>query len=899
MLSGHVWDVENARAADTVLVIARKDSAVYRAFSTGGGRFSFGPLLPGTYQVSISSLLYQTAPVTLHLHKDHELALAVKPVRRTLPEVFITASEAKKAMTSTSVIDQKAMQHLQPSSFADLMELLPGGRAKDPSLTTMNQIRLREAYEPTSNYDISSLGTAFIIDGAPVNTSANLQSSARFFATDPNEARNTVNKGVDMRTISTDQIEKIEVVRGIPSVEYGDLTSGVVNIERKKGYMPYAARFKADGFSKLFSLGKGWELPAQGLKLNADLGYLNAKADPRDNFQNYQRINASVRAEKSWQNAAGRYTWNGALDYSTNFDNKRTDPDNGYAPVDRYKSTFNAYTVQTGLRRESARKGALMQSWDLSARLNYQRDKIDAVKWVQARTATVLTNSMTAGDHDVTYLTPGYVSELVVDGQPLNAYFKAATQLGFKTSALDHQVRLGLETNYSKNFGKGQVYDMMFPTNPNAPNARPRAFDTIPGMLNQAFFAEDKIAVKLGGHTVTTALGVRGMALLGMDSRYTIANKPYVDPRINTRWELPGIAAGRHILHATFGAGYGLHTKMPTLAQLYPDAQYTDIVQLNFYHNNPAFRKANAVTYISDRRNFDLKPAVNRKFEINGDFELNGNRLSLTWFDERLTTGFRSASTYERFAYKKYDNASVDPGNLTEAPATSDFTYTEGAQYYGFSTTINGSSMFKQGLEFSFTSKRVKALNTRFSMNGAYFRTTYRNTYPLYDVSDINAVYNGDIRQLIALYTESDGEVREQLNTNVTVDTYLPKLGLTLSTSLQNVWFTAGQEDWRSGMPEKYWDIDGNEYAYTEASKNAPVLNTFYKNYSAAFFYRRVIPIDLQVNLKATKEFKYAAIAMFVNRLFTYTPDYMFNGTKVVRNPFNSPYFGMEMNIKF
>ena len=42
-----------------------------------------------------------------------------------LNEVVVTASESKRA-TSASIVDRTAMKHLQPSSFSDLMELVPG-----------------------------------------------------------------------------------------------------------------------------------------------------------------------------------------------------------------------------------------------------------------------------------------------------------------------------------------------------------------------------------------------------------------------------------------------------------------------------------------------------------------------------------------------------------------------------------------------------------------------------------------------------------------------------------------------------------------------------------------------------------------------------------------------------
>lgn len=53
-----------------------------------------------------------------------------------------------------------------------------------------------------------------------------------------------MNKGVDMRSISTDDIESVEIVRGIPSAEYGNLTSGLVNIKRIRKSTPFTARFK-------------------------------------------------------------------------------------------------------------------------------------------------------------------------------------------------------------------------------------------------------------------------------------------------------------------------------------------------------------------------------------------------------------------------------------------------------------------------------------------------------------------------------------------------------------------------------------------------------------------------------------------------------------------------------
>src|SRR5690606_18765298 len=153
------------------------------------------------------------------------------------------------------------------------------------------------------------------------------------------------NAGVDMRFITTDDIESVKVIRGIPSVEYGDLTSGVIEIERRRGARPYTVRAKADGFSKLIAVGKGFHLEKQGLSVNIDAGLLDAKTDPTNDFVTYQRVNTSLRTTKDWTRQDRRLRWNAALDYQTNIDGNKVDPDNGYAPVDRYTSTYNRYAL--------------------------------------------------------------------------------------------------------------------------------------------------------------------------------------------------------------------------------------------------------------------------------------------------------------------------------------------------------------------------------------------------------------------------------------------------------------------------------------------------------------------------------------------------------------------------
>ena len=227
-----------------------------------------------------------------------------EPEGTTLKDVVITATEGG-SLSSSSLIRRDAMDHLQPTSFSDLLELLPGQISKDPQMNQANTITLRETGaisatgDPTSmadDYAITSLGTAFIVDGANMNTDASLNSVPGASSGSAEAQRSTLNRGVDMRNISTDNIESVEIIRGIPSSEYGNLTSGVVNIKRTKKKTPFTARLKVDEFSKLVSVGKGFGLGDSGNTLNFDAGYLDSKSDPRDSRETYRRINASVKS---------------------------------------------------------------------------------------------------------------------------------------------------------------------------------------------------------------------------------------------------------------------------------------------------------------------------------------------------------------------------------------------------------------------------------------------------------------------------------------------------------------------------------------------------------------------------------------------------------------------------
>lgn len=299
----------------------------------------------------------------------------------------------------------------------------------------------------SSQYATTSMGTAFVVDGAPINTDANIQSIPASTTSDPESRRDITNRGVDMRTISTDNIESVEIVRGIPSAEYGNLTSGVVNIKRIARATPFTARLKVDEYSKLFSFGKGLALDKH--VLNIDAGWLDSKTDPRDNLENYKRANASLRSRLHWDAPSVTTLWNIGADYTGSFDNAKVDPDINYNRVDEYRTRYNRIALTSNLNF-NFKKTLWLSAVHISTAFSYQHDRLERTLLVSPRRAAVAPTSYDSGVHDGKLLLGEYIADYANDGQPLSLYLKARAGGALGSDAARHAWKFGVEYTLSK-----------------------------------------------------------------------------------------------------------------------------------------------------------------------------------------------------------------------------------------------------------------------------------------------------------------------------------------------------------------------------------------------------------------------------------------------------------------
>lgn len=159
---------------------------------------------------------------------------------------------ARKKNFSEIEIKQEALQNIQSFSIGDVLQQLPGQFIQPFDNTQFKNIVFRTASGTSvaSNSTLLSgdeagnkaFGVQVMVNDIALSNNENMQSynsaySSPFgvnFSTSGRSGTLTPsqpNFGVDLREIPTENIERIEVIQGIPDAKYGDLTSGLIKVE--------------------------------------------------------------------------------------------------------------------------------------------------------------------------------------------------------------------------------------------------------------------------------------------------------------------------------------------------------------------------------------------------------------------------------------------------------------------------------------------------------------------------------------------------------------------------------------------------------------------------------------------------------------------------------------------
>jgi len=858
------------------------------------GKTSFKNVPRGKYILEISYVGYEKYQTTIDVKSNLSLNIQMTPTSLALKEVVVTARQKSSIASTTSVIGRQAIDHLQATSLADIMQLIPGKEMGNTDLTQQSNLQLRTL----SNNNTSAFGSSIIIDGVPMsNNSAMTQGGFS----------STAFTGTDLRQISADNIDNVEVVRGIPSAEYGDLTSGLVIVHSKMGVTPWQFKGKVNPEMQNYSLGKGFSLNKAGI-LNFDFDYAKAWSDPRQKTRSYGRYSLNIGyaydISRKWHTDTKlrfMYTkdWNGK------------DPD---AIADGTSSSNKNYTF--GLTHNGRLSLDKLFIRTLSYTLGVSMTKIDNsnTSYISSGSGLLpIITAMQTGYYNVPWMTKSYLATGVTESRPGNIFAKINDSFYFKAGKTRQSFKIGADYSLNWNSGRGYYNENdSLPYKPNS-NGRPRAFSSIPALHQIAAYAEDNFTWNINKINYLRAnVGLR----FASQQPFSNVSTTSLSPRVNlsftaTKW-------------LDIRGGIGLNSKTPGLDYLYPDRKYDDRVAANYMPQNDA--AAQLLAYHTQVYNVEyskgLKNATTTKIEFGLDLKLPGNRkLSFLAYRDKTPNGFGSATEYFTYANNVYTAQSgliITPGAATtinyDLPARQDLIFMTTGRVGNTNTAVN------KGIEFDFELGEIKPINTSIFFSGAYSETKTWSTdmnsrsvavvnlptsYSSYNTTPFKVVYPSGL----------DYNMYRRFINTLRLVTNIPSLRMVASFTAQAIWYDYNNSfvaktspigyitpdltyhDITSDMQSGYLDMTGKYYSSVPSNVSSLKISDLNINPSDAVPTKS--PITWNLSGRLTKELgNIGGLSLYVNNMMYYEP-YLKSSTTTTLSQRNTNNFSYGVELYF
>lgn len=856
------------------------------------GKFRFTGTKGTEYTLNVSYLNHVDKEVKVKAGSPEPLVIVLEEQSYELAEVVVMA-DYKKNQGSTAVINQQALEHIQPTSVADVLSLIPGGLFRESSATGFNRISLRQS----GSDDNTSLGMAVVMDGIPQDNDG-FRASIPGLSTDEYSDRLGMNRGIDLKTLSTDHIRKIEIVKGISSAKLGNLSSGVIQTTSKIGITPAQLRMKVDPLTKLIYLGKGFRISPKMGYLHTGIDYTSVYDDRRDPMSKYSRLTGQVTYNNSvdvgdktlflFFKLSEVYTLNQAKedeltqDYNESFRNKYS----------RTGASFKAQMYDLG---------KIVDNVEFIASADYTYDLIDRNRLVQTGTPLPSPLATEEGESEGIYLPSTYYSPFQIENKPLSLLTQLNAESLFETRSFRHKVIYGLSWKRTKNYGEGVMVDMTRPPYPgNNEYVRPVPNRSIPALSVGAAYAEEQLKHSNRWFDFELNAGVRFTQMFNLDTKYTELRKLQVEPRINAALSFNIDLAGGKSLRNMFRFGFGQENKLPTLDYIYPDRVYKDMIVLNAYtKQDDPFNHLITYTKIYDVTNNSLRPNRSTKYEAGWDVEYEGYSLSLTFFKEHSDRGFESVAEYSPVRYTRY----VDPIDgqpiVGRRPEKEDYVADPYATFVDMDIVRNSMKVEKKGLEYLLRFPKIIPLSTTVEINGAYYDTRYSSGAPL----QYHPAFRDDDRPqpYVGIYRRQDITRQRIFNTNLWFNTNIPRYKMIFTTFFQFIWLNEEMRINGDEYPSAYFDTDGRMHTVDDrilqSIKDGHTVWRHYHIYKEDF--SETLPVSLTVNFKVTKEFsRMIRASFFVNNILDINPLYKNRYNQNVR-VWQKSFFGAEMTFSF
>ena len=888
------------------------------AVADAEGEFSFENVQQGKYYLKASCLGYMSITFEIDVTKDIEgLEIRLHENSLALDEVVVTAQKAKDGLGTTHNLGRDALNHLQLSNMTDVAALLPGGKTVNPDLTSENTFSIRDGGLANGN---ASFGTAVEVDGVRIGNNASFGEM----------------QGIDTRSVAVESIESIEVITGVPSAEYGDLGSGMVKINTRKGRTPVNLTFSVNPRTYQTSVSKGINLKEDNGVLNISAEWARAVSRLVSPYESYTRTGITAGYSNTF---AKVLRFEAGLTGNIGGMNSKDDPD---AFTGEYeKERANAF------RGNASLTWLLNRSWitnmEFDASVNFNDNLSHHHKYESYASNQPAVHSELEGYFIADRLPLTFFSDQIVDSKELDAAASLKYNWHKRWDKVKSSLKAGVQWKASGNVGKGEYYqDPSLAAN----GYRPRPYTDYPFMHNLSVYAEEHLTVPVASTKLELTAGLRMENVFIRNSLYN--NKTTFSPRFNARWELADGFAIR--------GGWGITEKLPSYYILYPKQEYRDIQTFGFPHGDQT-------TYIYYTQPYTMayNPSLRWQRQSNSEIAVEmdflGTKLSLTGFYNVTKDPYNFIDVYEPYSYNilqrpegfampadpqiKVDNQTgllylrgSDDDYWTQMDVkVTDRTFARSPKQN------NGADVKRGGVELVADFPEIKPIRTRFRLDASYTFTRYLNEQlaAYYQNGWSHTSLANRSYQFVGIYANgtgnnsvSNGKLTHNLDANLTAITHIPQVRLIITCRLEmsllrrsrnlsqyngkDYAYTVSETDktptggniyqdnsYTAIRPVSYMDLDGNVHPFTDAEAADPAFaNLIIKSANAYTFAQDGYGAYMSANLSITKEIgDHVSLSFFANN-FTNSRPYvvsMATGVGAIFTP--AFYYGLTCRLKF
>lgn len=739
------------------------------------------PRLPVAYKVSM--LGYKDVEGEICLDGKDNVRILMEEESLSMREVVVVAQAGQGGESTTSIIGRQALDHLQATSLKDILQLLPGGVSmKNPSLTSPGQFKVRTL----ASDDNATFGAAIIINGMPVSTNANMNTGLGL------SSISSGNSGADLRSIATDDIESVEIIRGVASAEYGDVSSGVMIVNKRIGVSDLNMKARIMPGIKQLHAGKGFDIKSAG-SLNISADYARGTSDPRFLTDKYNRGLLSLAHRKTLLDKTWTLTTNLDLSYTGEW--KGADPDEPEA-MKKFFSSRDAFSLRLSHNGMLKLDKALARTLKYDVALSLSSDRIFNDRLVPVGAGAIL-DATKDGMYEGTPYPSSYETLSGTKSNPVMYWAKFSDLFYLNVGNMSNRFNVGTEWKIEGNRGIGQ-YDKT-PKFKAFAQDRIRRFCDIPYMNQISAYVEDNVVLTFSERrypNITGQVGVRWTVVQPWRNERMMALSPRLNIAVNPERYL------------SLRLGYGISEKVPSLQDLYPSPDYYDFYNMSVSDGQKSY-------YLYSTRVFDNKPVSIKtmrgtKYELGFDVRLdNGMSFSVVGYHEKVSRGFGiDNSEWKTLVFDVWNAADVTftgqkPIYDQQNPSQRD------TVLYNLIRPGNPKSRRNRGIEFDFNFGKINATNTSFYLSGAWSETRSSSSnlgykLPVGEARNYGPVY--------VVYPESSYSFSENRRFSATlrVVQHIPVIRFIVSASAQCILYEYDHEVSSGTRPLGY--IYGSEY---------------------------------------------------------------------------------------